>query len=564
MMKTLTSTLMSILVRKGGQRSVQVLGRFLFVLILMIACYTWMFHVLMAREGQVYSWLTGLYWTLTVMSTLGFGDITFHGDLGRMFSLLVLLSGMLFMLTLLPFTFIQFFYAPWMAAQSTSRARRHLPADRTGHVILVHDDEVTRSLMRKLDQFHYPYVMITPDVARAVELGDEGVEAVVGEWDDPDTYARVRIGKAALLAVTSSDIVNANVVSTARALQATLPIIATAKEEHSIDILSLAGANRVLRLGEMMGSALARRIVAGDAMTHVIGSFGDLIFAEATVSNTPLVGKTLRESGLREHVQVNVIGFWHRGTFRPADPETVIEEHTILVLAGSRSQLEEYDELFCIYNMTAAPVVIIGGGRVGRATGRALEKRGVDYRIVELLAERIREDERYVHGNAADLDILRRAGIVDAPAVVITSHDDDLNVYLTIYCRKLRPDAQIITRASTERNIDTLHRAGADFVLSYASMGANAVFNLLKRSDVLMLAEGLDLFKMAMPRSLAGRTLAAAAVRRLTGCTVVAIRRGEELEINPDPNQPLPLDGELIVIGSDEAEAEFLEQYADG
>ena len=43
------------------------------------------------REGQAHSWLTGLYWTLTVMSTLGFGDITFHSDLGRAFSIVVLM-----------------------------------------------------------------------------------------------------------------------------------------------------------------------------------------------------------------------------------------------------------------------------------------------------------------------------------------------------------------------------------------------------------------------------------------------------------------------------------------
>jgi transaldolase / glucose-6-phosphate isomerase len=37
------------------------------------------------REGREHSWITGVYWTLTVMSTLGFGDITFETDLGRLF-----------------------------------------------------------------------------------------------------------------------------------------------------------------------------------------------------------------------------------------------------------------------------------------------------------------------------------------------------------------------------------------------------------------------------------------------------------------------------------------------
>ena len=51
----------------------------------MFVVYSVLFHVIMEMEGQRHSWLTGLYWTLTVMSTLGFGDITFTTDLGRLF-----------------------------------------------------------------------------------------------------------------------------------------------------------------------------------------------------------------------------------------------------------------------------------------------------------------------------------------------------------------------------------------------------------------------------------------------------------------------------------------------
>ena len=98
--------------------------KFFLVLIVMITLYSILFHFLMIFENRQFSWITGLYWTLTVMSTLGFGDITFTTDLGRLFSILVLLSGVVFLLTMLPFTFIQFFYLPWLEAQSKARAPR--------------------------------------------------------------------------------------------------------------------------------------------------------------------------------------------------------------------------------------------------------------------------------------------------------------------------------------------------------------------------------------------------------------------------------------------------------
>jgi voltage-gated potassium channel len=144
---------------------------------------------------------------------------------------------------------------------------------------------------------------------------------------------------------------------------------------------------------------------------------------------------------------------------------------------------------------------------------------------------------------------------------VVTTHDDDTNIYLTIYCRRLRPNIQIISRAVLERNVATLHRAGADFVLSYASMGANTILSILDRSKVLMVAEGVDVFEVHVPRSLVGKSLADMAVRQETGCNVVALRTKEGLQINPDPHTPLPADGELVIIGTTEAEATFLEEF---
>jgi Trk K+ transport system NAD-binding subunit len=137
-----------------------------------------------------------------------------------------------------------------------------------------------------------------------------------------------------------------------------------------------------------------------------------------------------------------------------------------------------------------------------------------------------------------------------------------MNVYLTLYCRRLRPDVQIISRSTLDRNVDTLHRAGADFVMSYASMGANAIYNLLRREDVLLLAEGLSALEINIPPSLAGRTLGETAIRETTGCNVVALETPHDLIVNPPSNTRLPLAARLIVIGGVDAEELFLKQYA--
>ena len=114
------------------------------LLMAIVLGYSVLFHVLMAREGQHHSWLTGLYWTLQTMSTLGYGDIAFTSDLGRMYSLLVLATGITILFIFLPFTLIQFFYAPWLESRAASRApvwRKCRP-----HVLCVSGTPMSRSL----------------------------------------------------------------------------------------------------------------------------------------------------------------------------------------------------------------------------------------------------------------------------------------------------------------------------------------------------------------------------------------------------------------------------------
>jgi voltage-gated potassium channel len=204
-----------------------------------------------------------------------------------------------------------------------------------------------------------------------------------------------------------------------------------------------------------------------------------LLIAEAAAAGTPMVGRTLKEIRLTDFAQISVIGVWNRGHFSMAGPETFIEARTVMLLAGTREELEEYDSLFYIYRGRQAFTVILGAGRVGRATGKEWLARGTDYRLIDRNPERIRDPERHLLGDAAELELLERAGIVSCSSVVITTHGDDINICLAIYCRRLRPDIQILARANQDRNVSTLHRAGAGFVLSYASTGARCILNSL-------------------------------------------------------------------------------------
>jgi K+/H+ antiporter YhaU regulatory subunit KhtT len=94
--------------------------------------------------------------------------------------------------------------------------------------------------------------------------------------------------------------------------------------------------------------------------------------------------------------------------------------------------------------------------------------------------------------------------------------------------------------------------------MSYASMGANSLFNLLQRSDLLLVAEGLDVFKVPIPAELAGKSLADANIRQRSRCTVIGIDYQDRTTTNPGPDTILPENGEIVLIGTPAGEAEFL------
>ena len=558
-MKYLTSQLLYFLQNKTMKKNLGILVKFLLVILAAIILYSSLFHFIMEYEGRQYSWITGLYWALTVMSTLGFGDITFTSDLGLVFSMVVLLTGIIFLLILLPFTVIRFFYAPWLESQAQLRTPRELPEGTKNHIVITNFEPIAKSLIKHLGQYDFDYVIAANNTQAAAELLDMNYKVVIGELDKPETYRKLRVDKAALVVVNNDDMLNTNIIATIREVSENVPIITTADAYDSIDILELAGATHVFQFTKMLGAAMAHHTLGVSTQANIIGSFGEALIAKAYAAFTPYEGKKLEESRLREITGVNVVGIWQRGKFEIPRPETIIHPSSTLMLSGSAEHFKKYDDFVGSLCTLSAPVVILGGGRVGQAAADIIENCGIEYRIVEKNKNLIKDDKKYILGNAADIHALERAGIAEeTPSVLITTHSDDINIYLTIYCRKLRPNIQIISRATSDLNISKLYSVGADFVMSYGSMGANKILNILMADKILMLAEGLTVFKSPVPASLAGKTLTESQIRRKTGCNVVAIISGGTFNINPDPAVYFNNNEELVLIGTTEAEKEFI------
>jgi voltage-gated potassium channel len=564
-MKYLSSELAFVFTDRESRANLRALLKYFLFLALLVTTYAVIFHLLkLYVEGERHSWITGFYWTLVVMTTLGFGDITFTSDAGRAFSIVVLLSGVVFLLVMLPFLFIRLFYAPWLESRVRLRAPRRVPPDTTGHVIITEFDPIAVGLVDRLRADDIPYFIIEPDPAKAARLMGEGVFVLTGENDSRTTYENLRAEAARLVLVNCEDTTNTNITLTVREWAPDVAVAAIAEEEDSIDILQLSGATTVLPLKQQLGQYLSNRVDAGSAEAHVIGSIHGVQIAEVAARDTPFAGVTVRDTHLRERTGLNVVGLWRRGKLQTAFPQTPIEPDSVIVVAGAEGKLAALTGLLPPPR-TPAPVLVIGAGKVGQAAARALKRKGVtvyaidrEGRALDALASEV---DQVFPGDAADRDVIERAGISRAASVLLTTNNDAMNIYLAVYCRRLNRDLRIVSRITHERNVEAIHRAGADFALSYTSLGVEGVMSLLSGYSPVLLGEGIKLFQIPVPPSLAGKPLSETGIGSRTGLAVVALEQAERVTTQLTRETVLPKGGTLVMLGSLSQRHAFAEAF---
>jgi Trk K+ transport system NAD-binding subunit len=565
-MKFLPSQLAYLTTDPEARGNLRALVKYLIFLAALVTVYAAVFHIIkLTVEREPHSWVTGFYWTLVVMTTLGFGDITFTSDLGRVFSILVLLSGVFFLLVMLPFLFIRLFYAPWLEARVRLRAPREVPADMHGHVVIAEYDAIAAGLIERLTGEGIPYVVFEPDPARAGQRFGDGISVIAGESDNRHTYERAAVASARLVLANCEDTTNTNITLTVREVAPHVTIAAIVEEQESIDVLELSGASSVLALKHQLGDYLANRIDAGRREAHIVGEFRDLQIAELPARDTPFVGHSVRETKLREQTGLSLVGFWERGKLRPAYPDTQIPPESVLVVAGMAAQVAALNALLPETGDPSAPVLVIGAGKVGDAAARALKRKGLLVHAIDrtesALAPLAGEVDAIFAGDAADRHLLERAGIQQARSVLLTTNEDAMNIYLAVYCRRLNRDLRIVSRITHERNLEAIHRAGADFVLSYTTLGIEAVMSILRGHPPVLLGEGVELFFVRVPPSLVGKPLRDSGIGSRTGLSVVALQQGERLSGSLTSETLLPAGADLLMLGSHEQRARFDEFF---
>lgn len=560
-MKTISAELAYFL-RGRAKQNLKVLLLYSAFLLLMILAYALLFRYLMLHlEGREFSLVAGIYWAITVMTTLGFGDITFHTDLGYAFAALVTISGVVFLLIILPFGLVSLFLAPWIEQRLRYRPSFSLPPEIRGHVLVFGVNPIARVLFRNLESRKIPFVVITEDYEESLRLEEEeDIRVVCGLPTDKKLLSNARVASARYIFANLGDTQNTNLCLTVRSLCHT-PIAVIADDPDHVDLLRLAGADKVVPLPLIIGRYLGIRSTTCGALAHIIDSFGSLQIAEIPVYGTPFVNLTLQQAQIRQQTGMTVVGVWERGTFTIPQKETLLSPASLVVLAGTREQLQQLQTLTG-EQAEDDLVFILGHGRIGCAAADFLDRKPVPYLLIDQQENKNCHKHVAIIGDATDRHLLRQSGIEQARGLIVTTNDDSTNIFLTLSSRNSNPHIRIVARANTEENVAQLYAAGADFVVSNASVGANILTNILESKESIFLTEGVTIFRRTVPDVLIDKSIEASRIRPQTGCSIVALEVEEgELFLAPSPETRLIAGGKLVLIGSPAQEERFAELY---
>jgi voltage-gated potassium channel len=214
--------------------------------------------------------------------------------------------------------------------------------------------------------------------------------------------------------------------------------------------------------------------------------------------------------------------------------------------------------------------IICGNGRIGSLISQELLHSNKTFLVIDNDPAIIEHLERtgipHILGNAADEDILVKAGIKRAKGLIATASSDMTNVYIILIAKELNPDLFVLARAETEDSTKNLLRAGANKVVSPYLIGGRHMANIILKPtvvDFIELATGektgdfiiqMEGFKIRKDSCLVGKTLKDAPIRKDIGLIVVAIRdRTGKMIFNPGADMTISVDDVLVCIGDTEA-----------
>lgn len=207
---------------------------------------------------------------------------------------------------------------------------------------------------------------------------------------------------------------------------------------------------------------------------------------------------------------------------------------------------------------------VFGLGSFGRSVAVTLQNLGCEVVAVDNHMERIEEISSQVsyavQADIGDPEVIRALGARNLDGVVVATSDDlEASVMATLVSKEIGVP-YVMAKAKDDLHATILKKIGADTViLPEHEIGKSVARNLVSNefADWLNLSSEYSIAEIAVPGKWVGKSLMELDVRRSHDVNVVGIKNGEDIQVNPEPSEPLQDGIVLILIGSNEALEKF-------
>ena len=507
-------------------------------------------------EGEERGFWHALGFAAETLSTTGYGgDHSWESPLMTLFVVVLQFVGVFLIFLIFPIYLI-----PFLEERFEVRLPKTAPP-LSDHVVIYRYGPAVATLLEELDSFGVETLVIETEESAARRLLEGGHKVIFGGLDE-GVLERVSLNRARTLIANSADDEDAAVILGARQLGFDKEALALVEEPIHRKAIMLAGATAAYTPTHVLGAALAARASERISPTvtdaQQLGS--RLQVSEVRIPRgSSLAGQTLAEAGLGQRTGVSVIGQWVEG--RLVTPPTAgmrLEPDGILILVGSAENILRFEELCgeALPLRRQGPFVVAGYGEVGSKVVQMLRDVGEEVRVID----RVEREGVTLVGDALDSRLLERAGVQDAQAAILALDADSITMFATVILKDLAPDVPVIARVNRAENVERIHRAGADFALSISQVSGQILARRLLGEEAVAVDPQLKVLRVSV-QGLEGRSPLELGIRERTGCSVIAVERGEEMVTDFDPSFRFQDGDSLYICGSSRATRSFHEAY---
>jgi Trk K+ transport system NAD-binding subunit len=511
-------------------------------------------------EGKPRDFWQSLEWAAETLSTTGYGaDARWSHPAMVVLVAVVQFVGVFFVFLIFPVYLI-----PFLEERFQARLPQEAEKGLAGHALIYRYGPAVETLLEELAGAGVPTLVLEADEDVARRLFEGGQRVLHGIPTD-GTLEAARIATARAVIANGTDDENAAFILSARQLGYVGPILALVEEPYHRRPMMLAGATAAFTPRHILGAALAarasRRISPRMAGVQQLGR--NLEVAEVKVQpQSPLAGHTLDESAIGARTGATVIGQWIGGELAVADGSgLLLQPGGILVVVGSHESVDRLQEMAGgEVNLRREGHFVVGGaGEVGSKVAELLRAVGEEVRLVD----RRPGEGVDVVGDMMDLRTLEAAGVKEAQAVILALDTDAATLFTAVILKDLVPEVPVIARVNQADNVDRIHRAGADFALSISQISGQMLAKKLLGEESFAIDPQLKVLKIA-PDGLTGQHPSGLGIRERTGCSIVAVERGEDVLVQFGPDFRFAPEDAVYVCGSSEGVRRFTEVFGRG